>query len=236
MIHQQLSLARDAFICVDGEHVILLDLSTDKYMSLPRAQAAHLHGVVPGWPVSGPAGLDGTRDEAIRALVERQLLTADAHRGKTAAPLELSIPTSECVPQIEDARPVVGIVDVYRFAKFSIVAAVALRLLPLADVIRRIRRRTHAKARVGATTAEVSMREAVAKFVQLRLLFAPTKDTCLVDAIALRGFLAQYGFRSNLVFGVRASPFHAHCWLQVGDVVINDTIESIARFKPIMLV
>ena len=34
----------------------------------------------------------------------------------------------------------------------------------------------------------------------------------------------------------QASPFSAHCWVQQGDVVLNDTIENVRPFTPIMAV
>jgi hypothetical protein len=36
------------------------------------------------------------------------------------------------------------------------------------------------------------------------------------------------------VFGVRTWPFHAHCWLQVEDVVLDDHHERIGAYTPLM--
>jgi hypothetical protein len=36
------------------------------------------------------------------------------------------------------------------------------------------------------------------------------------------------------VIGVKLNPFAAHCWLQVGDVVLNDLPERVAAFTPIL--
>jgi hypothetical protein len=36
------------------------------------------------------------------------------------------------------------------------------------------------------------------------------------------------------VFGVQARPFAAHCWVQKGEVVFNDTVEHVSGYTPIM--
>jgi hypothetical protein len=38
------------------------------------------------------------------------------------------------------------------------------------------------------------------------------------------------------VFGVNADPFEAHCWVQAGNVVLNDTVAWVSGFTPIMVV
>lgn len=65
---------------------------------------------------------------------------------------------------------------------------------------------------------------------------ATRKDRCLLRAIGLQHYLAKQGYESALVFGVRLNPFEAHCWLQDGDLILNDTIEMVGRFTPIRAV
>jgi hypothetical protein len=68
------------------------------------------------------------------------------------------------------------------------------------------------------------------------LVWAPFQGQCLFRAAMLRRFLHRRGLRAAWVFGARTWPFAAHCWLQVGDVVINDRVDHVARFAPIMVV
>jgi hypothetical protein len=35
---------------------------------------------------------------------------------------------------------------------------------------------------------------------------------------------------------VQTKPFAAHCWVQQGDVVFNDTPEHVRRYTPILAV
>ena len=65
-------------------------------------------------------------------------------------------------------------------------------------------------------------------------LFSPGK--CLHDSLALLEFLARHGIFPDWVFGVRARPFVAHCWVQYEDMVFNDTVEHVTGYIPIMVV
>ena len=38
------------------------------------------------------------------------------------------------------------------------------------------------------------------------------------------------------MFGVQANPLQAHCWVQQDDVVINDAVDVVSQFTPIMSV
>ena len=46
-------------------------------------------------------------------------------------------------------------------------------------------------------------------------------------------FLRKRGLDADLVIGVRTYPFHAHCWLQAGSVVLNETLHDAAGHTPI---
>ncbi len=59
-------------------------------------------------------------------------------------------------------------------------------------------------------------------------------DDCLVRSIALARDLAMLGCSSSLCIGVKSPPFAAHAWVQIGDHVLNDTAERVARFVPIV--
>jgi hypothetical protein len=72
-------------------------------------------------------------------------------------------------------------------------------------------------------------------FERLRL-FYPRSYLCLFDSLALIHFLARFDVYPDWVFGVNADPFEAHCWVQAGNVVLNDTVARVSGFTPIMVV
>ncbi len=47
--------------------------------------------------------------------------------------------------------------------------------------------------------------------------------------------LAHLGLKPDLIFGVSMRPFRSHCWVQVGDIVINDRLDNIRNFTPILV-
>lgn len=61
-------------------------------------------------------------------------------------------------------------------------------------------------------------------------------DNCLVRSLALFRMLARLEIFPDLVIGVTASPFAAHAWVQIGDVVLNDSIDRVRRFVPILII
>lgn len=68
------------------------------------------------------------------------------------------------------------------------------------------------------------------------LPFVPGQGECLYRACLLRSYLAGRGLGSSWVFGVRTWPFAAHCWLQCGDLVLDDDPDRVALYTPILVV
>lgn len=66
--------------------------------------------------------------------------------------------------------------------------------------------------------------------------YAPVSGKCLLQSFLLLRLLRRRGHDAAWVFGVTTWPFRAHCWLQVGDVVLNDTYERLWLYQPIMVV
>ncbi len=72
-------------------------------------------------------------------------------------------------------------------------------------------------------------------FLKYRPLF-PRDYLCLFDSLALVRFLSGYDLYPDWVFGVQEDPFRAHCWVQAGEVVLNDHLDNVAVYTPIMTV
>lgn len=64
----------------------------------------------------------------------------------------------------------------------------------------------------------------------------PHAGLCLMRSLQQRLYLAARGHGVAWVFGVRTWPFEAHCWLQAGDVVLDDAPGRVAGFTPILVV
>ena len=72
-------------------------------------------------------------------------------------------------------------------------------------------------------------------FAHARLL-RTAADRCLPHSIALALRLSLHGIRADVVIGVRSDPFGAHAWTQLGDAVLNDSIEEVRRYSAILVV
>lgn len=107
-----------------------------------------------------------------------------------------------------------------------------LRTRALKDVLHGIVRRRE----LAATRVEEARILAVAgRFLRARL-YVPVEPTCLLDSLSLTAHLAANGMRANVVFGVTDAPFSAHCWVQAGDLVLNDTVGNAMAYMPIRVV
>ena len=68
---------------------------------------------------------------------------------------------------------------------------------------------------------------------QRRWPWAVGRGQCLHRAFLLLSQLRAGGCDAAWVFGVRTYPFEAHCWLQIGDTVLDDPIGRLAAYQPL---
>lgn len=64
----------------------------------------------------------------------------------------------------------------------------------------------------------------------------PIAPNCLLDSLALLEWLGPTRAATSLVFAVKLDPFAAHCWVQAGNLLLNDRLDAIARFHPVRVV
>lgn len=60
------------------------------------------------------------------------------------------------------------------------------------------------------------------------------REDCLVDSLAMLSYLRRRGCAAEAVFGVTAVPFQAHCWVQSHGVLLNDVVDHVSAFTPIL--
>ena len=251
----QYSLARHVFVCLQGEHVVFLDVRKDRYFALEAARTAGLGELITGWPVPSPddavyarhtadggvPGISGAADlgalsSVVALLTEKEILTPSAAAGKSATPVSSGPPRFDLVADALDGRVEVGVTGFLRFVLAAIRAALILKIRSFESAVERVRSRVAAAQGRHEPFDSERVHHLVGVFSLLRPFFFTSKDACLFDALALSEFLAGYRIYPNWVFAVQARPFAAHCWLQLGDVVLNDTVDHVKRYTPIMVV
>jgi hypothetical protein len=237
------ALADHVFLCVSGEHLVLLDLKEDRYWALEASQTAGLATLVLGWPVKGAevaTEADSPSPEtlgALEVLQSRGMLVERAPPGKDATPVVAVAPARELMSEAATSpEPRAG--NWLTFFTTSAFAKLTLRTWPFERVIGRVRRRKQSvREQSGAGALDVERaRRLVEAFTRYRVFMFSSKDECLFDSLALIEFLSRYGIHPDWVFGVQTRPFVAHCWVQYGDMVFNDTVEHVSGYTPIMVV
>ena len=200
--------ASSLFYCRTAHSYIVLDLQQDRYRTLPAD------------PI-------------------------DATGGPTVHPLLAeAVASPECPPPSEswfqagcrvrrDHR--VGLREILRFVSCTLGTERRLRPGQFTTNVALFAQRKRKHAAAHATFDFDRARAQVAVFDTLRPWW-PQNYRCLYDSLALLVFLAASDLFPTWVFGVQEEPFEAHCWVQAGEVVLNDSLESVSAFTPIMIV
>jgi transglutaminase superfamily protein len=237
-------LSPHVHVCVAGKQVVLLDLERDKYLSM--ASGSPIGRWVRGWPAppsdSAAPEEDSTsppesdaEHRLLAKMIAQGLLVQDAAIGKEASPVVADPPEYAIVEYDLNSRPSTTLEHLWRVCTAYTSAKWALRRRPIKEVVETAcLRKTHASS-TGRWDAD-TVRPLVTAFTYLRPLFFTSKDACLLDSLTLVNFLAGYSVFPEWVFGVKTDPFHAHCWVQQGGFVFNDTPDYVRGFSPILVV
>jgi hypothetical protein len=208
---------------------------------LEASQTAGLGSLVAGWPVKSTDSIESVDSPspeaaaAIEVLRGRGLLADSIPPGKDATPVTANVPVRELISETQTA-PAARPGSWLKFLTASAFAKFALRTWPFERVILRVKRRKALlEPQSGPLDAERA-RKLVEAFGRYRVFLFSSKNECLYDSLALLEFLAGYGIYPDWVFGVQTRPFAAHCWVQHGELVFNDTVEHVTGYTPIMVV
>ena len=238
-------LAPHVHLCVCGRYVVLMDLRRDRYVA---AQPPHLlAGWVSGWPgaeapaeCASGAGREGSRGSRAPALLSKLLaqgmLVEGAGAGRSAAPLSLPVAQRTLLEFDFDRPPAVRAADLRRFALAWAWARSSLAIRPIHSIVSGVRTRKAHQSQAAHGSDPQRERALLMTFVHLRPLFYTVRRACLLDSLTLVHFLAASGVYPEWVFGVRTAPFDAHCWVQRGEVMFNDTPDRVRQYSPILLV
>lgn len=204
--------APTVFMTPVHEDIVVLDVRTDRYECLVDAAA---------WLKPAADGSLAVPDEG----VARQLIEADLASNQAPPVRHALIPARRALaPSTPVSRW-----DVLRAGLVLAAATAAFRSRRLDALVRSPEHAQTSPARPdNCRLAElVGAAQAAAPFV-------PFEGECLQRAHLLRRLLWREGFRPQWIFGVRTWPFGAHCWLQIDDLVVGDTLDRVRFYTPIM--
>lgn len=207
-------LSSTTHLATIGDDVVVLDAKANAYYCLPAASAAVR---------VGPDGVAFEDPDLAEQFAEAGFLTDTV---EPARPLDPLRPVRDLSQRVAER---------VRFVDVALILAAWLTMLPsyhLAGFSRLTRRRDDVATDTSAAPCDEVVR-LVSTFERV-LPWLPYQGVCLYRAFLLRRVLRWRGHRTRWVFGVRTWPFLAHCWLQVGEVVLDDAAERLAAFSPIM--
>jgi hypothetical protein len=236
-------LSKGTHACVAGTHVVLLDLRKDRYFTIDAGRGAGLSTVIANWPLPTEQRTPGEpfledRDEAVQAvtaqmlsegLLAREYVGASCYAPKNSA-------WAPKPPELPAGVPKTRLSHLVKFARAVVLAYVELKALPIRIVIRRFHSKQGSRFRAGTPGARYTSFELACIFARIRMYVFRSRDACLFESLALAHFLRHFGLHSSLFFGVRDSPFCAHCWLVHDGTLLNDTPENVRGYTPILQV
>lgn len=224
------ALAQHAFVCRCDRQVVILDLRRDRYLAVDAYKHAALAALVQDWPACNDETVDADATPALalaHSLMSLGVLTQPPQTGKSAAPLPAVVARSEWN---QSSQASTG--TMFAVVLATIGASLLLRWLPFERVVERVRRR---QLQQRATSDIYQLRQLVGQFRCARAWLFSSDNRCLHETLALLEFLALHHHYPRWIFGVHTTPFAAHCWLQHDDIVVNDSLDKVAQFTPIMM-
>jgi hypothetical protein len=200
-------------------HAIFLDCAADRYFALSPGENEALIRLLAGEPIS----MRAQRALAAATGIEA---TAKNYRALLASVIpEVSMRASAAImppgwlARLSAFRHLVG-------------ARLALKVTGLHASLERLAR--HVAPSVGPEALQ--RRDDVVSAHDWLSRHVTANDACLVRSLALAHHLRLARCTAHLVIAVRSDPFAAHCWVQSNDRVLNEELDAVASFQPILVV
>lgn len=191
---------------------VFMNIAEDRYFRLPPEQECAF--------LASLRKLEGRADPIIHGLV----------RGSRQEEWEIEPVALPPPPRIAllDGQTVgnPNLLEVIAAARLLLAVTRALRSRSIDDILKSIVHRCNESSGPGDPIMRAIAFRNARRFV-------PIRGNCLSDSLALMRWLLAQGNSATLVFGVKLDPFAAHCWVQSGDVILNDRPERVERFAPI---
>lgn len=242
-MYSKLFLHEHTHLCLVDDSVVFLNLYRNTYLTVPPATLSALARHLAGFSALLPSHhriatlTDGTNAD-LEALVNRGILTASPNAGKFASPVALTPAARSLVSGARSATSDVTCASlVTPFLLSYCHVGLNIRGGRLDRMVTKLKARN---ARRTGRTARVAtpdrLQPVLASFRRLRTFSYTAHNGCLFNALVLARFLCHLDFAPTFVIGVRTKPFCAHAWVQLSDCVLDDRLESVHRFTPILAI
>lgn len=205
---------------LDG-HTVFLDVRRDRYFLASR----RLHSAFGSVADQG----ESDDDDALAPLIQRGYLEPALDSSLIAKPIPFE--RSMSLRSATSVDPPFDLVLVAIFEQLR--TAVLLKFLPLHRIVDDLQR-LKGSGRGRAISDSDALVRAAAFRRSAKYMMSDQK--CLRRSIALAHHLLRRGHQVSMHFGVSVRPFHAHCWVQKNDLVLNNTADEVQPYTPILVI
>ena len=219
---QAYGLRAGVHYCVANGMTTFLDIDADRYFGLPAGCQEAFDcltkvGAVPEPDVA-----------ALAPVINAQLLVPTDVGGDFPMPVAVPVVMESVIDQVEIGP---SFWKFFRAWQCQKAAERELRRKPLSTVLANLANRGGSTQHSLTTPAD----KVLASFFETSIV-TKNHDQCLRRSIAMVHYLTQYGCYPLFVIGVRNNPFEAHAWVQIRNIALNDDVEKIGRFTPILAI
>lgn len=235
-------LSKHCFVCEIGGQAVFLDLKKDRYFSLPSDMTSLLPQLLSGAPgepgISMPDSASSLHPATsdLAALLEAEgLVVSSRQRGRLAWKVEFDR-AEDSVGVLPEGWPHLSPTHFKCLLYAFIRANTMLRVFSLNRIVSRVQRRRLEKWHSTSQTSREDVQLLANIYRLLQPICFSRVDACLKDSLVLIEFLASFGVYPSWIFGIKTMPFAAHCWVQHDRIVLNDSVEHVGNFVPLMVV
>ncbi len=209
--------------CFVADRALFLDVPRDRYFCLSQAASRAFHDVVDG---------KNAATETCEQLVALGIFE----------PSDAAAPITPCdAPDLPDRSLAetmhrAGISSRWETGRAMLAlnaASLRLRYRGLERALADIRAR---KSHLIAHQNRDRFIETIAQGYRGTRTFLSEQDRCLVRSLAIARRLLAAGVAPDLVLAVKLQPFQAHCWVQLGPLLINERREVVRDYTAILIV
>lgn len=212
-------MSADISFCVSGGAPVFLDVARDRYFRIPASAEAELANVMRGRSETTP-----------HRLISLGVLSEATGEVDPIEPIRYFDPETSLVEE-EGDHPRPSLLAIAEIGYALVRARSAIGRRPLADLLRSV-----PDQQTDEASAEDAATFTLARNFRYVRRLLPSRGTCLADSLAFLAMARGRGLPAKMVFGVISEPFAAHCWVQLGGVVLNDALDNVRNFTPIKVV
>jgi hypothetical protein len=235
-------LNRCTSFCATNDGIVFLNMRINRYFGLDKGNARVLQSAVANWPSHNIGSGDATDFSDAHAASVMQQLTA--HGILTTIEADSRVPIQPSV-RSDRVLQTTGLTtrslrityrQIVTFLLSVITVWVLLRLSNLQCLVERLDRRNKELSQRPRGVDEARVRELVAAFRTISSWTYTRFNQCLFDSLVMSIFMQRCNVPVTFIIGVSSRPFAAHAWVQFRDAVLNDSLERIDGFTPIVAV